>query len=111
MLKYRNHYKSRTTNGAPPQGRKIKLSDVEFDEEKLGSWLAAQRKSKKRCYYNVYSDDGVEFSEEFSESNSDSGDEKIVKKENKTQTRKRTVARTTNKPVAKKRRKNNKKEL
>ena len=112
MLRYRNHYKRRTTNKAPaPQVRKIKLSDINFDEEKLRDLLAVQRKPKKRRYYDVYSDNDVESGDEFSDSDSESSDEEIVKKKKKAQTRKRTVAKTTNEPATKTRRKNNKKEL
>ena len=99
LLKYRNHYKGRTTNKAPaPQDKKIKLSNIEFDEEKLRNLLTAQRK------HDVYSDDGIESGEKFSESS----DEEIVKKKKKTLTKKRTVAKTKTTKPAKKRRKNNK---
>ena len=71
LLKYRNHYKGRTTNKAPaPQDKKIKLSNIELDEEKLRNLLTAQRK------HDVYSDDGIESGEKFSESS----DEEIVKR-------------------------------
>ena len=91
LLKYRNHYKGRTTNIAPaPQDKKIKLSNIEFDEEKLRNLLTAQRKHES----------GEKFSE--------SSDEEIVKKKKKTLTKKRTVAKTKTTKPAKKRRKNNK---
>ena len=109
MLKYRNHYKGRTKNKAPaPQNRKIKLSDIEFDEEKLRNLLAAQRKPKKRCYYGIYSDDGIESGDEISDSDSESSDEKIIKKKKKAKIRKRTVAKTTTKPAVKKKEKTTK---
>ena len=44
LLKYRSHYKGRTTNKVPaPQDKKIKLSDIEFDKEKLRNLLTAQK--------------------------------------------------------------------
>ena len=54
----------RTTNKtSASQDRKITVSDIEFNEGKLRNLLAAQRKPKKRRYYDVYSDDGVECGE------------------------------------------------
>ena len=106
LLKYRNHYKGRTTNNAPaPQYKKIKLSDIKFCVKNLRNLLTAQKKPKKRCYYDLYSDNSIESGDEFSENDSESNNEEIVKKEKKTQTRKRTVAKTTTKPAKKKRRK------
>ena len=85
MLKYRNHYKGRTTRKAPApaQDRTIKLSDINFDKEKLRNLLAVQRKPKKRCCYDVNSDDGVESGDEFSNSDSENSDKEIVKKNKK----------------------------
>ena len=81
MLKYRNHYKSRTTTKASaPQDRKIEFSDINFDKEKLRKLLATQRKPKNRRYYHVYSDDGVESDDEFS----GSSDKEIAKKKKNT---------------------------
>ena len=113
LLKYRNHYKGRTTNKASaPQDRKIKLIDIEFDKEKLRNLPAVQRRPKKRRYYDVYSDDGVESGDDFSNSDSESYNEKIAKNNKKAQTRNRNVAKTTIEPTTKKkRRRNNKKEL
>ena len=112
LLKYRNHYKGRKINKAPaPQDRKIKLSDIEFDKEKLRNLPAVQRKPKKRRYYDVYSDDGVESGDDFSNSDSESYNEKIAKNNKKAQTRNRNVAKTTIESATKKRRRNNKKEL
>ena len=103
MLKYRNHYKGLTRNKAPaPRDRKIKLSDINFEEGKLRNLLATQRKPKKRRYYDVYSDDGIESGDAFSDSDRENSDEEIVKKKKKAQTRKRTVAKTTTKPATKK---------
>ena len=104
MLKYRNHYKGRTTRKAPApaQDRTIKLSDINFDKEKLRNLLAVQRKPKKRCCYDVNSDDGVESGDEFSNSDSDSSDEEIVKKNKKAETRKERQRKTTTKPATKK---------
>ena len=92
LLKFGNHHKGQTRNNAPaPQDRKIKLSNIEVDKEKLRNLLAAQIKPKKRRSCDVYSDNGVEFGDEFSTSS----DEGIVKKKKKAQTRKRTVVKTT----------------
>ena len=103
LLKYRNHYKGRTTNKASaPQDRKIKLIDIEFDKEKLRNLPAVQRKPKKRRYYDVYSDDGVESGDDFSNSDSESYNEKIAKNNKKAQTRNRNVAKTTIEPTTKK---------
>ena len=98
LLKYRNHYRGDPAANKNPQDRKIKLSDIEFDEEKLTNLLSAMqnRKPEKRRYYNdVYSDDGTESENEFSENDDESSDEEFAKKKNKTQARKGTVARTT----------------
>ena len=98
MLKYRNHYTGGRTTNKTPQDRKIKLGDINFDEEKLRNLLSAMlnRKPNKRLYYkNVCSDDGIESNDEFSEDDDESSVEEIVKKKKKTQARKRTVARMT----------------
>ena len=51
LLKYRSHYKGRTTNKAPaPQDKKIKLSDIEFDKEKLRNLLTAQKTLRNRGF-------------------------------------------------------------
>ena len=100
MLKYRNHYIVGRTTNKSPQDRKIKLSDINFDEEKLRNLLSAMlnRKPNKRRYYkNVCSDDGIKSNDEFSEDDDESSVEEIVKKKKKTQARKRTVARMTTK--------------
>ena len=39
-----------------------------------------QRKPKKRCYYDVYSDDGVESGDKFNDIDSESGNEENAKK-------------------------------
>ena len=41
MLKYRNHYRGGQTTNKTPQDRKIKLGDIEFDEEKLRNLLSS----------------------------------------------------------------------
>ena len=106
MLKNLNHYEGRTKNKTPaPHDKKIKLSNIKFDEEKLRNLLTPQREPKIRCYYEVYSDDGVETGNELSENNSESNDEEIVRKTKTTQTRKRTVVKTNIKPAAKKKKK------
>ena len=67
LLRYRNHYRGSRTTKKTPQDRKIKLSDIEFDEEKLRNLgpVMQNRKPKKRRYYNdVNSDDGIESDEE-----------------------------------------------
>ena len=95
--------------------KKIKLNDIEFDEEKLRNllYVTKNRKPKKKRYCDdTYSDDGTESDDKFSENNDKSSDEEIVKKKKKTQARKGTVAKMlTTEPATKKRRKNNKKEL
>ena len=66
------------TTNKNPQDRKIKLSKIEFDEEKLRNLLSVteNRKPKKRCYYDdVYFDDDVESGDEFSENDNKSSDE------------------------------------
>ena len=94
LLRYRSHYKRGLTAKKTPQYRKIKLSIIKFDEEKLRNLLSATqiwKPGKRRYYNNIYSDDGMESDNEFSENDGESSEEKIVKKKKKTQARKRTV--------------------
>ena len=84
MLKHGKHYKGRATNkSSAPQDRKIKLCDIEFDEEKLRNLLVPQRKPKKWRFYDLYSDGGVESGNEFNENDSESGNGEIVKNKKK----------------------------
>ena len=83
MLKYRNHYRGGQTTNETPQDRKIKLSDIEFNEEKLKNLLSVtqNRKPKKRRYYSdVYSDDGIESDDKFSEIDDESNNEELSKR-------------------------------
>ena len=84
LLKYRNHYRGGRATNKTPQDRKIKLSDIEFDEEKLRNLLSAtqNRKPKKKHFHDVHSDDGIESDDEFSESNHKSSNKKTAQKKN-----------------------------
>ena len=80
MIKYRNHYRGSRITNQTPQDRKIKLSNIEFNKEKLKNLLSTtqNRKPKKRCYYDdVYSGDGFESDNESSENDGESSDEEI----------------------------------
>ena len=78
LIKHRDHFKDRTTSKAPaPQGKKLNLAISSLTKKDL---LVAQRKSKKKCYYDVSSDYGDESGDEFNKSDSDSTNEEIVKK-------------------------------
>ena len=114
LIKYRNHHRGSRTTNKTPQDRKINLSNIEFNEEKLINYLSViqNRKPKKKRYYDdVYSDDDIKSEDKFSENEDESSNEEIVKKKKKTQARKGTLARTTTTKPATKIRKNNKKEL
>ena len=83
LLKYRNHYRGGQTRNKTPQDRKIKLSDIKIDKEKLRNLLSAAqiRKPKKRHYYDdIYSEDGVEPDNEFSENDDESSMKKLSKR-------------------------------
>ena len=86
MLKYKNNCRGGQATNKTPQNRKIKLSDIEIDQQKLRNLLSAtqNRKQKKRRYYDhVYSSDGFEPENDFSEND----DENAMRKLSKTRKR------------------------
>ena len=86
MLKYKNNCRGGQATNKTSQDRKIKLSDIEIDQQKLRNLLSAtqNRKPKKRRYYDhVYSSDGFEPENDFSEND----DENAMRKLSKTRKR------------------------
>ena len=82
MLKYKNNCRGGQATNKTPQDRKIKLSDIETDQQKLRNLLSAtqNRKPKKRRYYDdVYSGEGFEPEKGFSKNDDENAMRKLSK--------------------------------